>query len=220
MLSRYTVAALALALSVALPVSAAPDGAVIVKQGNGSGTPACATCHGENGVGQASANFVRLAGLGQAYLAKQLRDFESGARENPVMKPIASALKNAEKAAVARYYAALPRPRVPAEPADDQTLARGEALARQGGWDRELPACFQCHGENGRGVPPNFPAIAGQSASYAVLQMNAWRAGARRNDPVGLMTAVAAKLSDDDIKAVAAYLAGNAVADAARSARQ
>ena len=209
----------ALVLAVTLPASAAPDGAAIVKQGNASGAPACATCHGENGAGQASANFVRLAGLGEAYLVKQLRDFESGARENAVMKPIASALKNEEKAAVARYYASLSRPHVPAQPAEDEALlARGEKLARRGNWDKEIPACFQCHGENGRGVPPNFPAIAGQSASYTVLQMNAWRAGTRHNDPVGLMSAVATKLSDDDIKAVADYLASYPATQNARSA--
>lgn len=210
----------ALVLAVAQPGQPAPDGAAIVKQGNASGALACATCHGANGIGQGAANFVRLAGLNEAYLAKQLRDFASGARDNPVMKPIASALTDQEKSAVARYFAALPPPGPAADVAlDDALRSRGETLARQGKWDRGVPACFRCHGDNGRGVAPHFPAIAGQAAAYVEGQMKAWREGARRNDPVGLMAAVAQRLSDDDIKAVAAYLASYR-ADGARDKRR
>lgn len=205
MLFRNTLAALVLA--VAQPDSATgPDGAVIVKHGNAAGALACATCHGENGIGQGPANFVRLAGLNQAYLVKQLNDFASGARENAIMKPIASALTDAEKVAVARYFSALPAPAADL-PVEEALRSRGETLAHQGDWNKEVPACFRCHGEKGKGVPPNFPAIAGQSAAYIEIQMKAWRAGTRRNDAVGLMATVAKKLSDDDIKAVAAYMA-------------
>lgn len=218
MLFRNTVAALVLA--VAQPGQSAPDGAAIVKQGNASGALACATCHGDNGVGQGAANFVRLAGLNEAYLAKQLRDFASGARANAVMKPIAGALTDKEKSAVARYFAALPPPAPAADVAlDNARRTRGETLARRGDWSRDVPACFRCHGDNGRGVPPHFPAITGQPAVYVEAQMKAWRDGARRNDPVGLMAAVAQRLTDDDIKAVAAYLA-NYRADGAQDNRR
>ena len=111
-----------------------------------------ATCHGENGIGLASANFVRLAGLNEDYLAKQLHDFKSGARENPIMKPIASALTDEEVNAVAGYFSQLPKPVAPAEKsAADASIGRGETLAREGSWKKEMPACFQCYGENGRG---------------------------------------------------------------------
>lgn len=198
-------------LAVLVPVAAgaaAVDGRAIVERGNGRGANACATCHGANGIGLAGAVFVRLAGLNEAYIAKQLHDFKQGTRDNPVMKPMAAALNDAEIAAVARYYASQPAPKVPAEqPAAAALIARGEALARDGVWEKDVPACFQCHGPNGKGVPPHFPAIAGQPSGYIVEQLDAWRAGRRNNDPVGLMKAVAERLSADDIKAVSVFLA-------------
>ncbi len=190
-----------------LLVQAAPEGATIAKQGNVHAASACVSCHGANGIGLAGANFARLAGLDRDYLAKQLHDFKLGARENPVMQPIAAALSDDEIYAVARYFAGLPKPAVSTEKVSAENLARGEVLARQGNWSKELPACFQCHGENGTGVPPNFPAITGQPAAYIVAQLNAWRSGARHNDPVKLMATVSSKLSEEDAKAVAEYLA-------------
>lgn len=193
-----------------LLAQAAPEGATIAKQENAHLATACVNCHGANGIGLAGANFARLAGLDQNYLAKQLHDFKSGARENPLMQPIAAALSDNEIYAVAGYFAHLPKPAIPAEKSSPENLARGEVLARQGNWNKDLPACFQCHGDNGLGIPPNFPAITGLRAAYIVAQMNAWRSGARHNDPVKLMATVSSKLSEEDAKAVAAYLASGA----------
>lgn len=189
---------------------AAADGRAIALQGNNQGAIACATCHGENGIGLAAAKFVRLAGLNEAYLAKQLNDFKQGTRANAVMKPIASALTDAERSAVARYYASLSAPKQPAgKPPDTAIAQRGEAIARDGAWEKNVPACFQCHGPEGRGVPPHFPRLAGQPVEYLAEQMHAWRKGERRNDPLGLMKGVAERLSEEDIGAVAAYLAAH-----------
>lgn len=189
-------------------VMAAVDGQAIATRGNGKGASACAACHGENGIGLAGASFVRLAGLGEAYIAKQLHDFKSGARRNPVMQPMAAALTDEEIRGIARYYAARPRPTAPAEPpAAEALLRRGQQLARQGLWEKDVPACFQCHGPDGQGVPPHFPPIAGQPSAYIAEQFAAWREGRRRNDPVALMQTVAERLSADDVKAVAAFLA-------------
>lgn len=196
---------------------AAADGRAIAERGNDKGATACAVCHGINGIGLAPAVFVRLAGLSETYIAKQLHDFKQGTRDNPVMKPMAAALTDAEIAAVARYYALLPAPTAPAEqPAAPALLARGEALARDGLWEKDVPACFQCHGPNGKGVPPHFPRIAGQPSGYIAEQFDAWRSGRRKNDPVALMKSVAERLSPDDIKAVAAFLASHSGASAER----
>lgn len=202
-------ALLVLAGTTARAGTGEPDGRAIALQGSARGTIACATCHGADGIGLAGANFIRLAGQPQGYLAKQLRDFRDGARDSAVMKSIAAALTDAEIDAVARYYAAQPAPAAPAgKPADVSLRRRGEALATRGNWSVEIPACFQCHGDGGRGIPPHFPAIAGQPAAYTVEQIQAWRRDARRNDPVRLMQTVAKRLSRDEIQAVAAYLAG------------
>lgn len=189
---------------------AAVDGRIIVERGNGRGATACAACHGANGIGLAPAVFVRLAGLSEAYIAKQLHDFKNGARANPVMQPMAAALNDNEIAAVARYYAALPAPTAPAEsPGSPAMLQRGEVLARKGLWEQNIPACFQCHGPQGQGVPPHFPPIAGQPSGYIIEQFDAWRSGRRKNDPVELMKTVADRLAPEDIKAVAVFLASH-----------
>ncbi|AAZ96082.1 cytochrome c-type protein [Thiobacillus denitrificans ATCC 25259] len=193
--------ALILAASAA---TAAPP--AIVTQGKGAAT-ACATCHGADGLGNAQAGFPMLAQLPPAYLAKQIADFKAGTRSNPVMSPIAAALTPEDIEASARYYASLPRPAAHDTGADPATVDRGRKLAIDGAWDRNVPPCFKCHAVDGGGVPPNFPPIAGQHASYTVSQLQAWKSGARSNDPQKLMKTVAQNLSDEDIRAVAAYLA-------------
>lgn len=179
----------------------------LVRDGNGKGAPACVSCHGANGAGQAAAGFPRLAGLNRDYLAKQLRDFKAGTRNNPVMQPFARALSEPEIEALAAYYAGLPAPAALEPPPDEAMLKAGERLAQLGNWNQGVPACYQCHGPDGQGVAVHFPSIAPQSAAYIAAQLRDWKRGSRRNDPVGLMKAVAERLSDDDIKAVAAYLA-------------
>ena len=188
----------------------------IVTQGNGSAA-ACAGCHGLDGSGSAAEGAAVLAQLPPAYFIKQLNDFKSGARSHPVMSSIAEALNAEEIATAAKYYAGLPRLNISSGAESSETAttdrARGENLALNGSWDRQMPACFKCHGENGQGVPPTFPPIAGQHALYTANQLQAWKTGARSNDAQMLMKTVAENLTDEEIQAVAAYLvsAGTAV---------
>lgn len=187
----------------------------IVTQGSGSAA-ACAACHGLDGSGNAAEGAAVLAQLPAPYFIKQLNDFKSGARTHPVMTPIAQALSDTDIAAAAKYYAALPRPKISSgaspESAASANSTLGENLARNGAWgngttNRQIPACFKCHGEDGQGVPPAFPPIAGQHASYTVNQLQAWKTGTRSNDPQMLMKSVAERLTDEEIQAVAEYLA-------------
>lgn len=158
-----------------------------------------------DGGGQAAAGFPRLAGLNAAYLRKQLDDFASGARANATMQPVASALSEDERQALATYYARLPIPATRVAPAGASSV--GAILAERGRWDQGVPACAQCHGPGGVGVGAHFPPLAGQSAVYIANQLTAWKKGARTNDPLQLMQHVAAKLDTDDIDAVSAYYA-------------
>jgi cytochrome c553 len=188
--------------------AAAPDGAAIARQGNGHGAAPCLACHGADGGGQAAAGFPRLAGLPAAYLRKQLDDFAAGTRSNATMQPVASALSEDERAAVAAYYAGLPVPtQPPATPLDPAQQTLGEALATRGRWSQGLPACAQCHGPDGVGVGEHFPPLRGQSATYLANQLHAWQQGARHNDPLELMHSVAGKLSDADVTAISAWYA-------------
>ena len=190
--------------AAAVPAAAASP--AIVTQGKGAAI-ACASCHGMEGAGNSAAGYPALAQMPQAYFTKQIADFKSGTRSNAVMSPIAKALTPEDAEAAANFYAGLPRPQSPSAPADAGLVARGESLAINGAWDRGLPACFKCHAPGGTGVAPSFPPIAGQHVGYTVSQLQAWKTGTRTNDPLSLMKTVAEKLSDDDMRAVAAYLA-------------
>ena len=65
----------------------------------------CAACHGPNG-NSTSPDWPRLAGQSAVYIAGQLRLFRSGARPNPVMMPMATALSDQDIADIAVYYEA------------------------------------------------------------------------------------------------------------------
>lgn len=194
----------AVVLLAASSAAAAPPS--IVTQGNGAAL-ACASCHGVDGAGNAQAGFPALAQLPPAYFAKQIADFKAGTRTHPVMTPIAQALSVEDAESSARHYASQPRPKAGASTADPAVIARGQNLAINGAWDRQVPPCFKCHAVDGLGVAPAFPPIAGQHAAYTVSQLQAWKTGARTNDPQTLMKAVAENLTDDDIRSVAEYLA-------------
>jgi cytochrome c553 len=196
-----------LALGVNAAQAAEVDGAQIARAGNGKGAVACSTCHGMDGAGMAAAGFPRLAGQNADYLAKQLRDMQQGLRSNPVMQPMAKALSDSEIVATSRFYAALPVPPAQERAPSDDVLNKGEQLANIGNWSKGVPACFKCHGAQGAGVASHFPSIAPQAASYTLAQLKAWKDGSRHNDPQGLMKTVAERLTDEDMTAVAAYLA-------------
>ncbi|AKQ57041.1 c-type cytochrome [Bordetella hinzii] len=183
------------------PVQADAGAPLLVSRGNAS-LWSCASCHGARGEG--AAQTPRLAGLPAEYLAKQLRDFAAGARANESMRYIARQLSDADIETVARYYAGLP-PLPGAAMALGASQARGEMLNRHGDWKRDIPACATCHGQNGEGVGSEFPRLAGQQAEYLLSQLAAWKGGQRRNSPQSLMDDIAARMSDDDMRAAAQY---------------
>lgn len=204
---RPLIVAIALVLMLAPFAAGATDAATITRQGNGKGAAPCMACHGADGGGMAINGYPRLAGLAAAYIQQQLDDFANGTRANPVMQPNASALSEDERAALARYYSALPVPARLAGPAAAKPDADGERLAERGDWSRHLPACVQCHGPGGVGVGANFPPLAGQSAAYIASQLRAWQQGTRRNDPLQLMQHVAQQLTPQEVEAVAGWFA-------------
>ncbi|MEJ0046520.1 MAG: c-type cytochrome [Rhodospirillales bacterium] len=71
-----------------------------------------------------------------------------------------------------------------------------------------MPACTACHGPSGNGMPAQYPKLSGQFADYTEAQLKAFRSGERANDPNQMMRAIAARMSDQEIKAVADYVAG------------
>jgi len=203
-------------LAAILPAHAADSMVVYTKGGANPAAMACITCHGAEGEGMAAAGFPRLAGLSAGYMRKQLADFASGARANPIMQPIAAALSAEEVDAVTAMLADKPGPEVERVGRTAVVEGPGETLALRGAWARNIPECVACHGPSGVGVGDAFPPLAGQSAQYLAAQLNAWRQGARKNDPNYLMGHIARSLTDDEVKAVSAYFAGLTDQGAAR----
>ncbi len=221
MLKRYWRLTLAGALLVSGAVQAqgvAANGQQVVMQGDGSGAP-CLACHGLDGVGNNAAGFPRLAGMDAEYIAKQIRDYNSGTRVSVIMQPNVDNLTEQQILDVAAYYAQQPVPKAEAASADAEVMALGEKIAKRGDWNNYIPACESCHGPDSQGMGVTFPGLAGQHPNYIKQQLNAWRAGERHNDPNQLMTGVAERLTEQQIEAVAAYL-GNQQAVVAEGGQQ
>lgn len=180
-------------------------GAQLAAQGDGSGAP-CLACHGADGAGMDAAGYPRLAGLDAGYLFKQMQDYNSGKRVSPIMQPNIDNFDDQQLQDLAAYYASLPVPAPAPSNAGKDMLALGKKLAEEGDWDNYIPPCSSCHGPGNRGVGADFPALAGQHPSYIRSQLQAWQSDQRNNDPNLLMTAIAERLTPEQIDAVAAYL--------------
>ena len=165
----------------------------------------CAGCHGADGNGGADPLWPRLAGQDPAYIAKQLADFKSGARKDPIMAGMAAGLSTADMKNIGAYYASL-KPK-PGAAQDAQLAKQGEKVYRGGDAKMGVSACMSCHGPSGHGIPPRFPKISGQNAAYARKQLLAFKAGNRANDDE-IMTRIAFRMSEQEIKAVSEYMAG------------
>jgi cytochrome c553 len=171
----------------------------------GAGVQACIACHGPAGITPTGGIFPNLAGLSQEYLAKQLADFRSGTRVQPLMNTIARALTEQEIGQVAAYYGTLAGPPLHVGEFGGEAARK---LDLQGDGARALPACANCHGLRGMGEGPLLPRLAGQSKEYLTDQMTAFRNGSRQNDDVGVMRAFSQRLTDSEVEALALYYAG------------
>ncbi|MBO4123420.1 c-type cytochrome [Cupriavidus gilardii] len=185
-------------------------GATIAASGNGAGAMACVSCHatggspGAAGAAVPAGAFPSLVGMPAEYLAKQLFDYREGRRVDPVMAPIAKALKDDEIAAVARYYASQPAPSLTLSEGGQSAALTLHAAGDNG---RALPACANCHGVGGEGQGFLLPRLTGQPADYLVKQLEAFRTGSRHNDDDGAMRGIAQRLGEADARALASFYA-------------
>lgn len=169
----------------------------------------CAACHAADG-NSIGATFPKLAGQHDAYLVKELQNFKAEpgttvpTRFNPVMAGYAAALSDTDIRNVAAYYAG--QTYKPANAKDKDTIDLGRKIWRGGIAERAVPACAACHGPTGAGIPVQYPRLAGQWGEYNEAQLTAFKGGVRKNNAV--MSAIASRLSDAEIKAVADYAAG------------
>ncbi len=165
--------------------------------------PACLSCHGANGNSGAAVN-PKLAAQHPEYTDKQLANFKAKVRNNPIMTPIAAQLTDQEMRDVGAYLAR--QTLKPASAKNKDTIEQGQKIYRAGIANKGVPACAACHGPAGAGIPAQYPRIGGQFSEYTEAQLVAFRQGGRKNNAV--MTEVAARMSDAEIKAVADYVAG------------
>jgi cytochrome c553 len=170
---------------------------------------ACAPCHGAEGQGTNDPYFPRLAGKPAGYLENQLLAFRSGRRRYPPMNYLLEFLPEPYLRAMAEYFAAQRPPLPPPAPPDvsQELLARGQTLVGRGDAAREVPACASCHGPSLTGMEPAIPGLLGLRATYIRAQLGAWRYGTRTALAPDCMQIVAGHLTEDDVRAVAAWLA-------------
>jgi cytochrome c553 len=167
----------------------------------------CAGCHGVDGNSMAP-NFPKLAGQNAGYIAKQLADFKNpkSGRSNAIMTGMTAALTPKDMADLGAYYASQ-KPSGGVAAISGEELKMGERLYRGGKAQMGVAACMSCHGPAGTGIPPRFPRVSGQHAAYSEAQLLAFKSGARNNDGK-IMTNLAFRLSEAEIKAVSQYMAG------------
>lgn len=168
----------------------------------------CASCHGQQG--QGGGIYPRIAGQPQEFLQNELRFFRSGARPNPMMRPVAKDLTDADITALAGYFSALHPPFTVAHlDLSSAQRQRGQELVTMGDWPHGVPACIRCHGPDLGGVAPLIPALAGQSRQYMLSGLRLMQSlhGQARYYPLQIMSHVSLGLSDTDISAVTGYIA-------------
>jgi cytochrome c553 len=189
----------------------APAATAALKPGDATAGQAkaavCGACHGMDG-NSTDPQYPRLAGQQESYIARQLTDFKNGTRQNPIMIGFASALSPQDMHDIGAYFAS--KQSLPGV-ADQALVDQGQTLYRSGDTTRDIPACMACHGPDGRGNPgAMYPQLTSQHANYIQATLKSWHDGTTwgTDAHAKIMPAIAQKLSDKDIAALASYIEG------------
>jgi cytochrome c553 len=174
---------------------------------------ACTACHGPQGRAAPDGYYPRLAGKPAGYLYNQLLNFRDGRRHYGLMtqllEPLNGPAGDAYLLEIAQYFSRLdvPYPAPVPTPASANLLRLGQRLVMQGDAARQVPACVQCHGQAMTGVAPDIPGLLGLPRDYLNAQLGAWKASQRRAQAPDCMKDVVARLTLEDINAVASWVA-------------
>jgi cytochrome c553 len=165
----------------------------------------CIACHGPDGNSPTPA-WPKIAGLAEGYIYKQLLEFKKGPNgdcNDPTMYGIVQNLSGQDMLDLAAYYASKEMT-IGAVPQDKLEL--GQKIYRGGNLLSGAPACAPCHDPTGKGnYLANFPRLSGQNSQYIVTELNKFKSKMRVNI---MMNDIAARLTDDEIQAVASYVEG------------
>ncbi|WP_053981098.1 c-type cytochrome [Marinagarivorans algicola] len=179
-------------------------------------TAVCAACHSADG-NSALASFPKLAGLGERYLLKQMKDIKSGARPIVEMTGLLDNMSDEDLANIAAYYNSKVTQLSGSKDfnilvnsgTEVNALELGTRVYRNGNKEAGIPACTGCHSPRGQGnEPAGYPRLSGQHADYIAKQLQDFRAGRRANDEAKVMRGVAERMTDAEITAVANFIAG------------
>jgi cytochrome c553 len=162
----------------------------------------CSGCHGRDGSSIAP-EIPRLAALDAEYIARQIGDFKTGKRKNAIMQAMVAALDGQAIEALAAHYSE--QVAKPSAATPGPAIERGRKIHHEGIVGSAVPSCSGCHGEDATG-DAKYPRLAGQNAAYIQMQLAAFKNGDRTNDARGAMAAVAKRMQDDEMQAVAQYL--------------
>ncbi len=174
------------------------EGATLYKQ------KGCFACHGADAKTSFQPLAPKLAGQGKAYLITQLKDMKSGARDNDttVMKGIMETVSEAEIEPIAKWLSSLP---------GGAGVIGNAALMAKGAeiYKSKETNCIGCHGADANTPlrPDHFPKLAGQNKQYLITQIQDIRNGVRNNGQAIVMTGITQGLSNQDIEAIAEWLA-------------
>ena len=157
----------------------------------------CAGCHGENGI-STTENIPSLAGQQDQFIQWQLVYFRAGSRKNEAMQPIVEQLSNDDIRNLGAYFASLTPPKSP--PDNDADLSKKGAQAAMG------RRCASCHTDSFAGTK-GVARLTGQREEYLTKALRDYKSGARFGGAGGAMTDVAYPLHDEEITALAHYLA-------------
>lgn len=165
----------------------------------------CAACHGADG-NSTNAAWPSLAGQHASYTYKQLKDFKAGRRNNASMTGMVALLNDDDMKNLAAFYESQ-QPKAVAF--DGEMIEKGESIYRGGITETHVAACMGCHAPSGTGNgPAGWPSLKGQHPEYVVTQLQNFKQGLRANDTGKMMRNIVVRMSDIEMQAVAAYIAG------------
>jgi len=193
-------------------VKGADDNAESILLRSGPGNPAagqeksqlCQGCHGEYG-NSTEPLIPKLAGQYGNYIAKEIRNYQTGIRSHQIMNAMAATLADDDVADVAAYFAS--QKKMKGEGSAEYEV--GKHIFLHGDLPRMILACVNCHGVNGKGLDPKisvFPVLGGQHKDYLRRQLMNWRSEDRTNSPANIMNRIANSLTDEEIDSLAGYL--------------
>lgn len=194
------------ATAVALVTGVANANEANIEAGKQLNEGSCVSCHGTNGVSDVP-EWPSLAGQHADYVRYHLKRFRNEERYDPqgLMTPEAQDLSDEDINNLAAFFAHQQPPK--AQSVDEGLAKRGRDIYLGGIRGKSVPSCAGCHGPAGKGIKgAGYPRVAGQEQPYMVAAMKGFKSGERDGDSNSEMRDIASRMSEQEIKAVAAFM--------------